>query len=133
MRLYTSISGTDYAGETPLADWTLPKKIISSEDVDEFPHTGISVTVSETGNDTGDKYQVVFTGLDFENYSYELVNSATHYDLLLASNSFTDTSMWVGGEMQLYAVSVAETDTAITLIQSKPYTIGIYAPGTSEG
>lgn len=133
VRLYTSISGTDYAGETPLADWTLPKKIISSEDVDEFPHAGISVTVSETGSDTGDKYQVVFTGLDFENYSYELVNSATHYDLLLDSNSFTDTSMWVGGEMELYAVSVTETDTAITLIQSKPYTIGIYAPGTSEG
>ena len=133
MRLYTSISGTDYAGETPLADWALPKKIISSKGVDEFPYSNISVTVSETGNDTGDKYQVVFTGLDFNHYSYTLKNTTTKNSLFLPSNSFTDTSMWVGGEMQLYAVSVTETDTAITLIQSKPYTIGIYAPGTSEG
>lgn len=133
VRLYTSISGTDYAGETPLADWALPKKIISSKGVDEFPYSNISVTVSETGNDTGDKYQVVFTGLDFNHYSYTLKNTTTKNSLFLPSNSFTDTSRWIGGEMELYALSVTETDTTITLTQTKPYTIGIYAPGTSEG
>lgn len=133
VRLYTSISGTDYAGETPLADWALPKKIISSKGVDEFPYSNISVTVSETGNDTGDKYQVVFTGLDFNHYSYTLKNTTTKNSLFLPLNSFTDTSRWIGGEMELYALSVTETDTTITLTQTKPYTIGIYAPGTSEG
>lgn len=121
VRLYTSISGSDYSGETPLAEWELPKKIISRRGEDEFPHESVTVSVTPAGA----RYQYLFTGLDFSTYGYTLTNPSTKQSLQFNTASMTQDNRWIGAGMQLKARQATQTETEFILSETKPYTIDV--------
>lgn len=120
VRLYTTIDGSDYSGETVLAEWVLDKKIISRKDADEFPHASVTVTAS-----TERKGEYQFSNLDYGTYGYVLMNPSTKASLMFNSNPVILDNKWIGDGMQLTATRTVETETAYTQSESKPYSINI--------
>ena len=129
VRVYSSISGNDYSEETPLADWALEKKVITSANKIEFPHdvSKINVTVQKNEN-SGTQYKYTFEGLDFTKYSYILTNPSVKSSLTLTTASANGAGTWIGAGMTLVARTVEVTEASYTILTSESCSIDIVQP-----
>ena len=129
--LFLSKEGTDFTNLTPVASWTLDKPIVASNGVAEFPHSPVTVTASpDTAAGREGFYNYAFTGLDFDNYSYTLLNPAKKSALIVnatpaASGNATVGKDWIGEGMQLRATSAKLENGTYYVTTTKAITVNV--------
>jgi len=130
VRLYANSDNYDFESQTPLADWALDKKVVSTKNVGDIAEAGaITATSTKKAYENGTEYfEIVLAGnaLDFSKYAYELYNAEKRYTTRFTTNSTTDRTGYFNGEgLTLYRYSAEETDTTINLYKSNAYTIDV--------